>query len=74
MDKPEIVHSFNRQDTLSHVKLGDVFGKGIVLDEPICQLVPALLTTSDKAAHMVIKSPPGRNSITKYRYCVSWKE
>lgn len=35
MNKPELVNGFDGQDTFGHVKLCDVLGKGIVLDQPI---------------------------------------
>jgi hypothetical protein len=34
MDKAQLVDGLDRQDTLGHVKLGDVFRKRIVLDQP----------------------------------------
>jgi hypothetical protein len=34
MDETEIVHGLDGQDALCHVKLGYVFGKRVVFDQP----------------------------------------
>lgn len=34
MNKAQLVNGLDRQDTLGHVKLGDVFRERVVLDQP----------------------------------------
>lgn len=34
MDEAELVNSLDGEDAFGHVKLGHVFGEGVVLDEP----------------------------------------
>jgi len=81
MDEAQVVDRFYGEDTLRHVELGHVLGERVVLDQPVVsEAIPgsqcARSTWAAGAAgtHIVIKSPPGKNSMTKYRYCVSWNE
>lgn len=72
MDKAEIVHCLDGENTLCHVKLGHVFGERVVLDQPIISAHSMLLERGlAETTHIVIKSPPGKNSMTRYKYCAS---
>ena len=65
MNEAKLVYSFDGQDALGHVELCDILGERVVLDQPGVRSdsrEPGYLT------HMVIRSPPGKNSMTKYKY------
>lgn len=69
MNKPELVNGFNGQDTFGHVKLRNVFRKGIVFDQPMnsdpVSANQSILIDPPGRTYMVIKSPPGKNSMTR---------
>lgn len=70
MDEAQVVNGLDSKDTLGHVELGHVLGERIVLDQP----EGVSEVNQSQSTHIVIKSPPGKNSITRYRKSGSWNE
>lgn len=81
MDESKLVDRLDGEDALSHVELGHVLRESIVLDQPgrAAQRSRSASTEeremgSDVETHIVMRSPPGRNSINRYRKLGSWNE
>lgn len=66
MDEAQLMYCLDRKDTLGHVELCNVLREGIILDQPVLQ--HQLICPDDRElirADMVMRSPPGKNSMTR---------
>ena len=79
MDESQLVNCLDREDALRHVELGHVLRESVVLDQPgqeknIVSFEEREGGRKGRETHIVIRSPPGKNSIKRYRKLGSWNE